>query len=84
MKQAREFDEQYGGTTDKIIKTISIIDDDHPWTIVRAAELIRWVDSGEYARILSQTEGKMCPVHGGEVPKDTIICPVCGYNFVEQ
>lgn len=83
MKQAREFDEQYGGTTDKIIKTISILDDDHPWTIVRAVELIRWVESGEYDRVLHQTKGKICPIHGGEVHKDTIICPVCGHNFAE-
>ena len=83
MKQAREFDEQYGGTTDKIIKTISILDEDHPWTIVRAAELIRWVESGEYDNILKHTEGKICPCHGGTVPKDTIICPVCGYDFSE-
>lgn len=83
MKQAREFDEQYGGTTDEIIKTISILDEDHPWTIVRAAELIRWVESGDYDRILRQTEGKVCPVHGGIVQKDTLVCPVCGHVFAE-
>ena len=83
MKQAREFDQQYGGTTDQIIKTISIIDDDHPWTIVRAAELIRWVESGEYERILNQTEGKECPYCHRVVSKDTIVCPVCQHNFEE-
>lgn len=82
MKQAREFDEQYGGTSDKIIKTISILDDDHPWTIVRAAELIRWVESGEYERILRGTKGIVCPTCGKEISKDTVVCPVCGHQFV--
>lgn len=81
MKQAQEFDKQYGGTTDKIIKTISIINEDHPWTIVRAAELIRWYESGEYERVLNQTEGKICPDCKREVSKDAIICPICGHMF---
>jgi len=81
MKQAREFDEKYGGTSDKIIKTISILDDDHPWTIVRAAELIRWVESGDYQRILDGCKGKVCPRCKKEVAKDSIQCPICGYIF---
>ena len=81
MKQAREFDEQYGGTTDKIIKTISILDEDHPWTIIRAAELIRWVESGEYDRILRKTKGKVCPKCKKEIAEDMLVCPICGYQF---
>ena len=83
MKQAQEFDNKYGGTTDRIIRTLSILDDDHPWTIVRAAELIRWYESGSYERILSKTKGKICPVHGGYVPKNTTICPICNHKFDE-
>lgn len=83
MKQAREFDEEYGGTSDKIIKTISILDDDHPWTIVRAAELIRWHESGDYERILRKTEGKVCPDCGSVIDKGAVVCPVCGCSFNE-
>lgn len=81
MKQAKEFDVQYGGTTDKIIKTISILDEDHPWTIFRAAELIRWVESGDYDRILRKTKGKTCPICKKEIAEDLVICPVCDYKF---
>lgn len=81
MKQAREFDEAYGGTSDQIIKTISIMDDDHPWTVVRAAELIRWYESGDYERILNLTKGKLCPVCKQTVSKETIVCPICGHQF---
>ena len=81
LQDNREFDEKYGGTSDKIIKTISILDDDHPWTIVRAAELVRWVESGEYQRILDGCQGKVCPICGSEIAKDSTQCPICGNIF---
>ena len=77
MQQAKEFDMKYGGTTDKIIKTLTIFDEDHPWTIVRASELIKWYMSGEYQRILQNNKGKVCPVCGKVLPLDANICPVC-------
>lgn len=78
MQQAREFDKKYGGTTDKIIKTLTIFDEDHPWTIVRASELIKWYESGEYERILNGTKPKICPVCGQALPLSATSCPVCG------
>lgn len=83
MKQAKEFDEQYGGTTDQIIKTVSIISEDHPWTIVRAAELIRWVESGEYDRILGKTKGKRCHNCGHNNSIDAKSCVICGSTRFE-
>jgi hypothetical protein len=32
----------------KVIKFISIADASHPWTVMRAAELLNWINSGEY------------------------------------
>ena len=81
MKQAREFSERYGGTADKVIKTITLVQSNHPWTILRAGELIKWVESGEYDRILNKTLGKTCPKCGGEIAQDAIICPRCNYQF---
>lgn len=78
MEQAQEFIEKYGGTTDKIIKTLEIFDEDHPWTIVRAMELIRWVESGQYAEILEKTHGAICPHCGSEIALNLTICPICG------
>ena len=78
MQQAREFDKKYGGTTDKISKTLPIFDEDHPWTIVRASELIKWYESGEYERILNGTKPKICPVCGQALPLSATSCPVCG------
>lgn len=81
MEQAREFQEKYGGTTDNIIKALEIFDEGHPWTIVRAVELIRWVESGQYQKILDGTIGHICPGCGLEIAKDAKVCPYCGLKF---
>lgn len=81
MQQAKDFQKRYGGFADTAIKNISILNDSHPWTVMRAAELISWIESGEYGRILDKTRGKCCPVCGKPVASDTSSCPYCGYRF---
>lgn len=81
IEQAEEFQEKYSGTTDTIIKNISILDNSHPWTIMRAAELIKWVKSGEYQKILDGTLGKECPICKNYVELEATNCPICGYQF---
>lgn len=81
MLQAREFEEKYGGSSDKLIKLLEIFDEDHPWTVVRAAELIRWGESGSYDDILRQASGKCCPICNNAVATEVTKCPVCGHLF---
>lgn len=76
-QQAEEFLSRYGSTADTIIKTISILDDSHPWTVMRAAELIKWVESGEYQKILDGARGKKCPVCGEQISGAATRCPYC-------
>jgi len=52
IKQAKEF-ESYG-TLDQIAKVIGVMNQSHPWIVMRAAELFEWVDSGEYTRVMSK------------------------------
>lgn len=80
-KQAKEFMSKYGDTADTIIRNISILDDTHPWTVMRAYELIRWVENGEYDKILNNNAGKICPICKKAVDKELSVCPVCGYKF---
>lgn len=80
-KQAKEFMTKYGDTTDKIIRNISILDDTHPWTVMRAYELIKWVENGEYDKILSGNAGKTCPMCKKAVDPGLEVCPVCGCKF---
>lgn len=80
-QQAREFQDKYASTSDKLFKLLEIVTADHPWTVVRAAELIKWYESGEYAKILGNTERKQCPVCKSWMLKREIECPTCGHIF---
>ena len=80
-KQAKEFMTKYGDTTDKIIRNISILDDTHPWTVMRAYELIKWVENGDYEKVLNGNAGKICPMCKKAVNPELEVCPVCGFKF---
>lgn len=49
--QGREYDEA-GDLRDSVLKMLLIENRSHPFAVVRASELRRWVDSGEYTAIL--------------------------------
>ena len=52
MEQAREY-EIDSGAWDKVLKVVNTAFRDHPFATVRAAELQRFVESGQYERIIS-------------------------------
>ncbi|GAB3693080.1 M48 family metallopeptidase [Nocardiopsis oceani] len=51
MEQAREY-EGGGDAVDSVLKLMTTLPQSHPFAVVRVAELQRWVESGEYQRIL--------------------------------
>ena len=51
LVQAKEYEET-GGALDRVFKILSMLLRTHPFNTVRAAELQRWVEAGEYDRIL--------------------------------
>lgn len=68
--------------TDKMFqKVINVVRNDHPWVLLRALELKRWVDSGEYQKILDTYKGKKCPDCGKYNAPDANECEACGYTF---
>lgn len=54
IQQANDFKQLDFDGMNKIIKTISIVNDTHPWTVMRAAELLNWLDSGEYDKYIGR------------------------------
>lgn len=48
LQQAKDFDNLDYENLNKFFKIISIMDSTHPWTVMRAAELMKWVENGEY------------------------------------
>jgi Zn-dependent protease with chaperone function len=51
LEQAREYEET-GGAIDRIFKILNTLPQSHPFNTLRAAELQRWVKSGEYEKVL--------------------------------
>lgn len=56
IQQAAEFEKNYSGTMDSIIKYLSINAAAMPWLVMRAGELWKWYKSGEYDRILNRSK----------------------------
>ncbi|HAX77532.1 MAG TPA: peptidase M48 [Cyanobacteria bacterium UBA11372] len=52
--QAREFSTESFNNLDKIAKMLSFMEYKFSWAIMRASELLKWVDSGEYEALLQQ------------------------------
>lgn len=52
IRQARDFKMMDIENMNKIIKTLSIADASHPWTVMRAAELLKWIEEGEYRKFV--------------------------------
>lgn len=51
IRQAKEYKES-GDLVDNVFKIINLLDKSHPFPVLRVMELIDWVQSGEYDRIL--------------------------------
>lgn len=52
--QARDFKMLDYDGMNKAIKFLSIADETHPWTVMRSAELLKWIDNGEYGRFVTR------------------------------
>jgi Zn-dependent protease with chaperone function len=50
LEQARKFNLEELGGLDQVTKFFSFMEFKHPWAIMRASELLKWVDDGVYDR----------------------------------
>jgi Zn-dependent protease with chaperone function len=51
LLQAKEYEES-GGALDRIFQILNTLERTHPFNTLRAAELQRWIESGQYDRIV--------------------------------
>lgn len=58
IQQASDFKQLDYEGLNKIIKLISIADASHPWTVMRAAELLNWINGGELRKLLLPYKNK--------------------------
>lgn len=80
LRQARNFSESMNNLGGKAIKTAMIAGSSHPWMVMRASELLKWYESGEYENVLSAVNSNVCVNHrcGEALPAGTEVCPYCG------
>ncbi len=86
LAQAREFESYDSDKLDWIAKFLSGMGQTHPWTVMRANEFLRWIDAGEYERVLKGPgEGdaagarpKFCQTCGAPTPPQGVFCSNCG------
>lgn len=54
IQQAKDFKLLDYEGMNKVVKLISIADESHPWTVMRAAELLNWIETGDYIKYIPQ------------------------------
>lgn len=84
IKQAEEFETKYSGLAETAIKNITIASSSHPWTVFRAGELLKWIESGEYDKILNGNSSILCEHTGQYFSPDVATCPWCGLPTSEH
>lgn len=87
IAQAREFEAMDAEKLTMLAKWLSSMGESHPWTVMRAQQLLRWIDSHDYEQVLrtpQMNRGRMpegvksycgqcgCPLRGLEK-----FCPGC-------
>ncbi len=80
IKQAESFQLDLNSLSEKAIKTITIATSRHPWIVLRAAELLKWYNSGEYEQIINGNSHDVCIWQdcGKPITKGSECCPYCG------
>lgn len=54
-QQALEFEANSDNKLDQVAKTLSFMEHTYPWSVIRASELLKWVESGEYDAIMNRS-----------------------------
>lgn len=72
LAQAREFEAFDSDKLDWVAKILSGMGQSHPWTVMRASELLRWVDSTSYEKLLAD------PTSGRALEPARKFCTNCG------
>jgi Zn-dependent protease with chaperone function len=80
LEQAKEFENFDIDQMNKFAKLVSAMGETHPWTVMRGAEMQKWIESGEYRQLIIK--------HSQIPPTDTdlssnkdkhfIFCTNCG------
>lgn len=88
-RQANSFSEIEVKTFNKFIRFLASYENPQPFTVIRGAQLFKWVENGEYTRVLNQAsvsvktlkDGNFCPACGNPISEQDLFCTECGYKL---
>jgi len=86
IAQARAFEAMDKEALNWIARRLSAMGASHPWTVLRARELLGWIDNGSYDKVLAADHGAALPTAGAafcsgcgaKLGGDDVFCPGCG------
>ncbi len=95
LEQSREFQNLNYDKLNAAWKWMNSLKMTHPWTVLRAAELLRWVESGEYQAVLDRKTAQLprpsaapanayCHNCGGPLRGEEAFCPACGQKLLSS
>ena len=88
-KQARAFEAMDKEALNWIARRLSAMGTTHPWTVLRARELLAWIDDGSYDKLLTADHGAALPTTGAafcsgcgaKLGDGVVFCPGCGVKL---
>lgn len=78
LEQAKSFEAMDFDKASKLFKIASNLGRTHPWTVLRASELLGWIDSGQYDAVLRRESARFKHV---KRLKDGEFCRNCNYRL---
>jgi len=88
LDQAVEFEDFDKNIFDKLLKLFSELYRSHPWTVMRAKELRKWYDDGDYSKVYNTTERKKVERKPNNVVNSIfekeIFCAHCGKKITSS
>lgn len=82
INQAADFEKLDSSKYNKVMKILSAMYKSHPWTVVRANELNKWIQEGEYHKTLNRErlrlKGEPSSIENNSM---TCFCSNCGYKL---
>lgn len=91
-RQANAFSEIEVKTFNRFIRFLASYENPQPFTVIRGAQLFKWIETGEYDRMLAQAsatvrpakEGLFCHACGNPIGPNDKFCAECGAELQPQ
>lgn len=86
LQQAREFESLDIDQVSKWVKYAAHLFNTHPWTVLRASELVCWTESGEFQDLLKRLQNNKSKSNSTNLhsKKSSLTCPKCESNITKE